>query len=242
MSIVYYPNRILKRLDPAIDRVMAKRNVRVVRGRADISAAGLGAVISANSDWQLNSVKLNFADATARDYGWSIMSGRKVVAGANDYLWFQTNTSLWKKITLTPAFYSGTGLASELQTQLDAAFTPITFTVAYDAATGLFTITPSSGTIKYIDSNNTQTLPYRQSIAGHLFGFTTTSALSGALSNDTPVYGLNTSSTLVDETASVVTEHFNDDMHVLGIDQALSIFTGMANTAIDYEVAYEEIV
>ena len=185
---------------------------------------------------------LNFSAATARDYGWSIINGRKVVEGLNDYLWFQTNTSLWKKITLTPGFYTGDELATELQTQLDATFTPITFTVAYSETTGLFTITPSSGTLRYIDSNNAQTLPYRQSIAGHLFGLTATTALGATVTSDTAVFGLNNSTSLVDETASAVTEHFNDDIHILEVDQALNITSGTAAIYVDYAVSYEEMV
>lgn len=242
MAIVYYPNRTLKRLDPSIDRVMAKRNVRIVQGAKNITSAGLDVVISANSDWQVNNVTLNFSAATARDYGWSIINGRKVVTDANDYLWFQMSDTLWTKITLDPGFYTGTQLAAELQDKLDAAFTPITFTVAYDAATGLFTVTPSSGTMRYIDYNTAQTLPNRQSIGGHLFGWTDDTAFGATVVSDTPVFGLNMSSDLVDETASTVTQHFNDDLHILNIDQALRITTGTAGIRVDYAVTYEEIV
>lgn len=242
MAIVYYPNRTAKRLSPAIDRVMAKRNISVVRGAADITASGLDVTLSANSDWQINNIKLNFSGATARDYGWKIISGRKVISGVNDYLWFQMNTTLWQKITLDSGFYNGTELAAELKAQLETAFSPVTFTVTYTTTTGVFAITPSSGTIKYIQTNNAQTLPYRESIGGHLFGLTETTAFASAVSSNTAVYGLNTEASLVDETASSVIEHFNDDLHILSVDQAINIFTGTAGIAVDYEVTYEEIV
>lgn len=242
MAIVYYPNRTAKRLSTAIDRAMAKRNINVARGAADITSSGLDATISANSDWQVNSIKLNFSAATARDYGWKIISGRKVISGLNDYLWFQMNTTLWKKITLDAGFYTGTGLAGQLEAKLEVAFSPVTFTVTYTAATGLFAITPSSGTIKYIQTNNAQTLPYRESIAGHLFGLTETTSFASAVSSNAPVYGLNTEAPLVEETASSATEHFNDDLHILSVDQAINISTGTAAISVDYEVTYEEII
>lgn len=44
--------------------------------------------------------------------------------------------------------YSSTGMAAELKRVLDAAFAPVTFTVAFDASTMRCTITPSSGTVQ----------------------------------------------------------------------------------------------
>jgi hypothetical protein len=242
MAIVYYPNRVAKRLGTAIDRVMAKRSVQTIRGAVDITSSGANVVISCNSDWQLNSIKLNFSAATARDYGWKVISGRKIVTGMNDYLWFQMNGTLWTRLTLSAGFYTGTQLAAELKSKLDTAFAPITFTVTYAAATGLFTITPSSGTLKYIQTCVAQTIRYRDSIAGHLFGLNATSSFGSTVVSDTPVFGLNTSADFVDETASVVLEHYNDDLHIFSIDQALNLVSGTAGIMVDYEVNYEEIV
>ena len=50
MSIVYYPNKTIKKLGSAIDRVMAKRNVLTVRGAANVAATGLDIVVSAIND------------------------------------------------------------------------------------------------------------------------------------------------------------------------------------------------
>lgn len=242
MAIMYFPNRSAQKVGPAIDRVMAKRSIKTVRGAADITSSGLDVVISADSDWHLNSIMLTFSGAAPRDYGWKVISGRKVIAGLNDYLWFHMNDSLWTKITLDAGFYTGTQLAAELADKLDAAFAPKTFTVAYSATTGLFTITPSSGTLKYIQTNNAQTLPYRESIAGHLFGLNSTSSFGSSVVSDTAVFGLNASASFVDESASVVTEHYNDDLHIFSIDQALNITSGTAAITVNYEVNYEEIV
>ena len=247
MAIKYYPNRIQKMLVPAIDRVMAKRKAQLIRGSQDINATALDVVISANGDWQLNSIKFTFSAATARNFSAKILGGRRVVSNLNDYLWFQTPNTLPQQITLSTGFYTGTQLATELQTKMDAntAFSAlgITFTVAYSATTGLFTITPSSSTLKYLNVNTLQTQRYRDSIAGHLFGLTESNTIYlAAVESFTTVFGLNQEAWIIDETASIVTENFFDDLKLLDIDQAVHIETNTANVIVDYEVNYEEVV
>lgn len=246
MAIKYFPDRVFKKNAAAIDRVMAKRTVRLARGAANVSSTALDARISSEGDWQVNSIKFTFNNATARDYSVKIASGFKVIEDLNDSLWFQTPTTLWQQIILDPGFYTGTELAAELQTQMDAnaayAAAGITFTVAYDAATGIFTITPSSGTIKYIQTNNTQRLPERDSLAGHLFGLNSETSFAANVASDTTQFGLDAEAWVIDETGSVVTEHFNDDIHILSMDQALQLSSSVASTVITYEIAYEEIV
>lgn len=246
MSIVYYPNRIYKKPEPSIDRVMAKRDISVVRGRADITSSAMDVVLSANTGWHVNAVMFTFSNATSRNYSVSVMSGRKVVTNWNDYLWFHHSNSLWQKITLSAGFYTGTQLATELQSKLNAntefVSLGVTFTVTYNATTGIFTITPSSGTLKYIQTNNTQQLSDRDSIAGHLFGLNSDSAFGATVTSQTPVYGLNEEAAFIEETASVATEHYNDDLHILEMDQAIHLESNTAAVAINYVVQYEEIV
>lgn len=246
MAIKYFPNQVFKKNAAAIDRVMAKRSARVVRGSSNVAASGLNTYISANSDWQVNSIKLNFSNAAGRNYTVDIASGLKIVQSLNDSLWFQTPSTLWQKIVLSPGFYTGTTLAAELQSKLNAntAYTAagLTFTVVYSDLTGLFTITPSSGTIKYIQTNNTQRLPERDSLGGHLLGLTADTAFAANVTSDTTQYGLNTEAWIIDESGSTVTEHYNDDIHILSIDQALHFASNTANVIVTYEVCYEEIV
>ena len=247
MAIVYYPNRVYKEIPPAIDRVRTMRDPMLIRGRSNVASTALDVVISPSTgNWNINSIKFTFDSATARDYSAKILGGRKVVTNLNDYLWFQHTNSLWQKITLSAGFYTGTELATELQTQLNAntEFTSlgITFTVAYDSATGLFTITPSSGELRYIDANNTQQLSDRQSIAGHLFGLTTDSAFGATVVSDTEVYGLGEEAAVIDASGSVVTEHYQDDLHVLNEDQALHLASSVAAVIINYEICYEDMV
>ncbi len=246
MAIKYYPNRIEKQSAPSIDRVMSKRKPQLIRGAANVVTNSLSEVISANTDWQLNAVKLTFSNATQKDFSAKIIGGRKVIENMNDYLWFQTPNTLPQKITMTSGFYNGTQLAEELETQLDAntAFSDLglTFTVAYDPLTGLFSITPSSGTIRYLEINTMQTQRYRDSIAGHLFGFNSNTPYESAIESDTTVYGLNQEAWIIDEEDSAATENYFDDLKLLDLDQALKLETSTADVVVNYEVSIEEIV
>ena len=246
MAIVNYPNRITKTVVPAIDREMAKRKPQTVTGALNTSAVALNVNITANSDWQIDSVAFQFSNANARDYSMNIRNGRKVVAGLNDYLWVQLPTTLGQRIILDAGFYNGTELALELQAQLDAntvfAAAGITFTVTYNNTTGSFVITPSAGTIRYLETNNTQTIPNYQSIAGHLFGLTATTAFAANITTDTAIPSLNGTAPIIDETASTVRTHYTDDVHYLSIDQAVNLRSSIASLVVNYTVVYEEIV
>ncbi|MFA7219255.1 MAG: hypothetical protein WC119_01965 [Synergistaceae bacterium] len=243
MAIVYYPNRLQKKLGSAIDRVMAKRTTKLVQGSQDVTTEALNAVISAETDWQINNIAFAFSNATSRNYSAKVMNGRKVVDSLNDSLWFQHADSLPQEITLDSGFYTGTELAAELKTQLDAndAFTSlgVTFTVVYAEATGKFTITPSSGNIRYLNVNSMTVPRYKDSIAGHLFGLNADTEFASSITSDTDVFGLDSETWIIDETGSVVTEHFNDDDKVLNIDQAIHLASNTASVRIDYAVNYE---
>lgn len=249
MAIKYYPNRVFKGKVPAIDRTMAKRQTVTTCGTQDITATSLDATISSDcaSGWQIDSIGFVFSNATARNYSAKIKNGRKVVTDLNDYLWFQIPTTLPQKITLDSGFYNGTQLATELQTQLDAntAFVAqgVTFTVAYDSATGLYTVTPSSGTIKYLNVNSSQTLRTRDSIAGHLFGLNADTSFAASVTSDTVVAGLNVVTDIINETGSTVLNDLDDGTYILSIDQALLLGSnsGVAVT-IDYAVVHEDLV
>lgn len=245
MAIKYYPNRIPKN-PAAIDRVLAQRKLQLVRGSADTTSAGLDVVISANTGWHVNNIKFTFSGATVRDFSAKIIGGRKVVADMNDCLWFQHEDTLPQNIVLDAGFYTGTELATELESKLDAnvAFTAksITFTVTYSDSTGLFTVTPSSGNLRYWNENKTVSPRYRDSIGGHLFGFTEDIVYGATVVSNETVFGLNQEAWIINEAASVVTENFFDDLKILDIDQAVRLETTTAAIRVDYEVNYEEIV
>ena len=247
MTIKYYPNRIYKGKVPAIDREMAKRNPKLVQGAQDLTSEDLDVTISANEDWQLNSIGWQFSNAIARDFAATVKQGRKIVQNLNDYLWFHTPTTLPQRIILDPGFYTGTELAAELQAKMDAntvyAAAGITFTVAYDASTGLFTITPSSGNIRYLDANRAQSFMTTDSIAGHLFGLTADSSFAGSVVSDTAVFGLDSEVPFVNEAASTSNSYSHNELHTLEVDQAIHLTAGNAvAVTITYVVNYEEMV
>lgn len=248
MSIVNFPGRAYKKsVLPAIDRVMAKRNPKIILGSKDISAVPLNQVISVSDNWQLDSVSFKFSGATARDFGFSFIHGRNVLTNYNNYLWFHVVGTLPQKIVLSENFYTGTQLAAELQTQLNAnaayVAAGITFVVTYANLTGLFVITPSSSTIKYLQENDAAMLSNYDSIGGHLFGLTTNSTSFGLnVTTDTPVPGLDDDLGIIWNTASTALSYYHDTFHILSVDQALCLKTGVAPITVDWTAVYEEII
>ena len=273
MSIIYYPNRVYKGKVPSIDRVMAKRNPQYASGTQDINTAPISLILHSDENWMVDSINFTFSNNTAsRNFSAYIRGGREVVEHLNDYLWFYVEGAGIQLITLTPGFYTGTELAAELQTQLNAntqfSGAGVTFTVVYDSATGQYTITTNGADIGYYNINPKMDFRTRDSIAGHLFGFTATTheitltaamlpenivatpqkimditALSNNIVSDTNVFGLDSEVAIINETASTVDSYYHNYLHVLTMDQALRLASnvGAAVTA-TYNVIYETIV
>jgi len=244
MPIKYYPNRVFKKSVPAIDRVMCKRSPKAVRGSEDITATGLDERITCIDNWQIDSIKINFNNVVAKDYDVKVLTGINIVENLNDYLYFQSPNSYYQKITLSPGFYTGTELATELQSKLtaNAAFLALgmTFSVSYSATDGIFTLTPSKP-LRYINVTK-GTVSERDSIAGFLFGFNATTDYVSSIVSDTNVWGLTQESWIISEANAVATEHYVDDIHILTMDQALHITSSNVAARMDYEVIFEEIV
>lgn len=245
MPIVYYPNRVYRAKEPAIDRVMSKMKPILVSGSQNTASTALDATISSDRSWQVNSIALTFNNTTARNFSASIVNGIKIVQDLNDYLWFQITSSLPQRIILDAGFYTGTELAAELQSKLNAntefSSLSITFTVAYDSSSGIFTITPNSGQIKYL-SVARQALPIRDSIAGHLFGLNTTTNFAANVASDTAVYGLNSETAILTEANNSSTSYLHEYIHTLTLDQAINITSNVgANVIVGYIVNYENI-
>ena len=247
MAIIYYPNRIYKGKVPAIDRVMAIRKPASLIGSANVSATALDVVLGNDSNWQVNSIEWSFSNANSRTFDAYIMGGRRVVEDLNDYLWFQMVGTHPQRITLTPGFYTGTELATELETRLEAnaAFTAlgVTFTVTYNAITGIFTITPSSGTIRYWNYNSKQYFMWADSIAGHLFGLTADTAFASNVASDTTVFGLNNEVPVVALSNNTSLTYLHNDIHTMTVDQAIHLTSNSgSDVTVDYVVNYETIV
>ena len=254
MAIVYYPNRVYKGKVPVIDRLMAIRKPVSVVGSANIASNSLSVVISNDENWQLDSIGWQFSNVASRNFNAFIMSGRKVVENINDRLWLQINGTFPQFIILSPGFYTGTQLATQLQTRLNAATlldgstnafntAGVTFTVTYNTIAGTYTITPASGTVRYLDVNTSQVLPIRDSIAGHLFGLTTTTVFAASITSDTTVFGLDSEVAFVSQSASSDLTYYHNDVNTMTVDQALHLTSNSgADVTMTYVVDYETLV
>lgn len=90
-----------------------------------------------------------------------VSAGYFSVSSANNAVIFTSSKGGPVTLTLTSGTYTGAGLATELQTRMNASNTlkglvdPLTFTVAYSTTTRLFTLTSSAGgTIAYTHSGS----------------------------------------------------------------------------------------
>jgi len=241
MAIIYYPSRPQRAKEPVADRWMAKAQSILSQGNQELNGAALDTTLSYPADWKINSIELQFSTALSKTYSASIQNGRKVVENENDYLWFIVEGAYPTKITLDEGFYTGDELAVELKTQLDAAFSPLTFTVDYHTSTpNLYTIAPSAGDIKYLDINHQANFVFKQSIAGHLFGFTEDSVLNASIRSDTAVPALNSKLALFSATDTDLTILDNDGS-TMDIDQALRLEITATSGAceVDWTINYE---
>lgn len=245
MAIKYFPNRAQIASKHAIEQNIIHPK-QVFRVGGDITSAGLDEILSPiDGDWRVSSIAFSFGSATSRDYSLGIQNGRKVVSKYNDFLWIQTTNSLWQKITLDKGFYTGTELAAHLKTKLDEneQFDDlgVTFTVDYDNASGIFTITPSATQIKYIQEYKRLKVSDQNSIAGHLFGFNENTGFENEISSDTSVPGLDDLSYIIRQLGSTATSHYHDDIHELSIDHAVRISTSAAALDATVTIQYQEI-
>ena len=247
MAIINYPENIFRTVLSAIDVTIGRNKTYATQYSKDITSAAIDKLFSANRNWVVNSVVFNFSTATARNFTIAISNGRTVVSQYNDYLWFLctggTNSNVGlQAITLDAGFYTGAQLASHLQTKLNAnaAFSAggLTFTASYNNSTGLFTITPSSGQIKYINRNISQTLGKRDSIAGNLFGLTADTVLGATVVSDTSYAGLNNDSAVAALTANTATSYVYQTAIPLSVDQSLHVTTNTAAVVVTVDVNY----
>jgi len=246
MAIKLYPNRVFRSLPTPVDALMHKDTVKQLKGVSDITSAAIEDIVSPYKDWRVVGIKLTFNNTAARNYSVSIIGGRSVLENLNDFLFFQADSTLPQKITLDTGFYTGTTLATELKTQLDANSTfnglGLTFTVAYNAGTGEYTVTPSSGNLKYLEFNALGALPDQYSIAGHLFGFNVNTAFVASLVSDTSAPGLNAESIVIEETGNTDLSHYSSDIHTLSLDEAIKVETNTAVVEVTYSIDYQELL
>lgn len=246
MGIKHYPNRVFRALLPPVDVIMSRNTVKTLSGVADVTGSALDETLTPNRDWKIVGLRFDFDSTTSRNWSVKVVGGRNILENLNDFLWFQHSQSLPQKMTLDAGFYTGAELAVELKTQLDAnaafADLSVTFTVTYDATTGTYDISPSSGTVRYLEENTMGHLPVRYSIAGHLFGFNVTSSSNSTITSDTVVAGLNSESFIIDETSGDTDlSRYISDPFTLSMDEAIRIESATAAVVIDYAIDYQEL-
>jgi hypothetical protein len=240
MSIIYYPWRTPRAKKPVVDYLMNKSAILTSNGSFDLSGGALEEIISHSEDWTITSIALSFSAAVSKTYTVSVINGMKVVEGLNDYLWFIATDFFPTKITLDEGFYDGDELAAHLKTKLDAAFSPATFTIVYDSTTASkFTITASAGNIKYIEFNLQGYRPYKQSIAGHLFGFYEDTAFASVIESDTEVPALTLEVPTSTDSDTLTSVYFEGD-RLMDLDQALKLDVTSAAAVVNWSVTYKE--
>lgn len=245
MSIVNYADRVFKTNLPAIDVAIGQKTTPLTFTHSqDITWTRINQTYSIASNWEIESIFFTFSAATARNFTAEIVQGVRILEHYNDFLWIRCGGVLYQKITLTAGWYSGTTLATQLQTQLNAntyfAAAAITFTVSYAATTGLFTITPSSGSIQYLQTNTAQGVE-RNSIAGHLFGLTTDSAFAATLVSDTPVFDLDSTFPIIQQTANTSLSYQYVTPVTLTLDQAFKMSSNREPVTVSYIINYKKL-
>ena len=232
---------------PVADQLSKRNVIETLTGGGNISTSGVSNIIYKNTDWKLLSISFVFSAATSRDFSMTLLNGRTIVEKLNDILWIQCKNpgTLWAKITITPGFYTGTQLAAELQSKLNASTTltnaGYTFTVAYSTVTGLFTVIPSAGQIAFWHDCPGARFSERISTAGHVFGFTENQNFASTLVSDTAIFGLNSESSVLSYTGSTVLSLLFDNVVTLSMDQALQIETSTAAVEASYTAAIQEL-
>jgi len=113
-----------------------------------------------------------------------VSAGYFSVSSANNSVILTSSKGGPVTLTLTSGTYTGAGLATELQTRMNASNTlkglvdPLTFTVAYSTITRLFTLTSSAGgTIAYTHAGSS---------AGMTLGFNADHAAALSITGDLP--------------------------------------------------------
>ena len=242
MGILYYPNEIQKKRPHRIDIQMREATTLAATGAEDLTGTGLSYRLSRPvPSWKAELITLHFSGATARDIAVSIETGLGIISGLNDAIWIGVSGTVPQRVTIDEGFYTGTTMATELKTQLDAetAFVDlgVTFTVAWSSVTRKFTITPSAGTATFLSENTAQSVR-RNSLAGHVLGLTVDQT-GASISSDTALPSLGSKAPVVDYPASVLTDVVITDGLVLDEDSAIAIDISPVALTVHYSIKYK---
>ena len=244
MAIVYYPNSVVKKYPPVVDKLQRLNTLETAVGSKDLNTGALDTTIWYPGNYEISRVAMHFDGAASKIYSADIVQGRGIVTGANDKLFFLVNAAQWGLITLSQGFYNGTTLATEIKTQLDAntdfvaqGSTP--FTVSYTAATGVFSIAPAAGMIQYFETNHC-IMPVlgNRSTAANVVGLNQDSAMVAAVVSDTVVPNLGVGTSYFSGTSTALNVLGTDTLPMT-VDNGLRLQVNSVATTVHYEVLYK---
>lgn len=246
MPITYYPDRVQKRAASPIELLQRNNKIYTWDGGADLSGGDLNASLWPGfASWTVKQVSLLFSSTDPKDYSISKLVGRGILSGFNDELWFRVE-GVTEKIYLSPGFYDDTlnPLTVELKSKLDAnerfvemGFDP--FTVTFTPATGLFEITPNTGNIQFLSSNEGQTGVRKHSTGGAVLGLTADSAAGVSVISDTPAFGFGQAFEIVSDSGSDATDINLTDQIAMSVDDSLLI-SSSGTSLVSYLASYKE--
>jgi len=226
MPIKYYPNELQKKLRHPIDILMARGSgtQTVSEWSFDLEDGEQTALLSFPSAWNIKSLSFHCEGSVKKRLAFSIVSGRQVVTGLNDRLWFSG-----QEIILRPGFYDGDGLATEVAARLtaNAAFVAASmtpFVVTYDAvAPNGFSVAPSAPNTILFSIENPGASVRINSTAGPLIGFEANMAAAAVLSSNVPVPGVGGETVWLSYDDTTVTNFVSNDNIPMDVDSALKI-------------------
>jgi hypothetical protein len=249
MPITYYYDSKFKKPYPNFEKIQKRKVILSASNGADLTTSGLNYTLwHPSENWVVHEVLMHFGAATARSYSVNKVIGRGIITNLNDLLWIRCDGYTAQSIYLDQGFYTGTTLATQIKTKLDADANFIAagvapFTVSYSATTGKFTIVTTAGNIQFINTNIAVGVN-RNSTAGAVVGFAADSSFATSITSDTAVLGLGD---LIPIDAEATSTDINTIVNVdslspiFDVDGALNLTIGTVATTVDYKISYEEV-
>ena len=244
MSIIYYPDSVVKQKTHVVEKMQKPDILYSFRGKQNLAGSPLSVTCWSPRSWEIKTICVHFSNAIAKTYGAYVTMVAGVVSGKNDTLWIKPRASAPQLITIPQGAYDGTTLSAALKAQLDAnaafiAEGAVPFTVTYTAATGVFTIASSAGKLFSYLNVNSQVPVRRESPAGHVLGFTVDSAEAATVASDTSVMGLGDQTMYFGGATSTDTNVVATDPLSMTSDNTLVLTSSIVAAWVNYEVVYK---
>lgn len=244
MAIEFYPSSDIKRKKHVVDQLQEPSIFYNAFDSNNLNGTPVDAIVWFPGSWEIRRIALHYSTNAAKTYSVALVRGRGVVSGKNDMLFFKVDGYPPQEIILSQGFYTGAQLATHLKTKLDANSDFISagaapFTVSYDSATGLFSISANGGMLLdyYYRASSLRRLE-NYSSAGKLFGLGQDSGKVATVQSSTPVKNIGVEVDYVAATGSATQNVLATDVLAMTSDDALAIHMGAVNAIGDYEVVF----